>query len=221
MRRTEEGYRARFHRLLADRRPDSGRLAERLVRWAADRAARGHREPLRALHDLYLEVLARTGKKATPSKTLRFVCDGSLGALARWLRALGYEADWSAASRGLSLVGDADRSGSVLLTSDARVFEFGTVRDGVVAALWIPSGLSVDEQLALVAADIGLVRAAPRCMSCGGPLRPVAKADVAGRIPPRTARWKDEYFLCSACDRLFWQGTHWERIERRLTRALE
>ena len=26
--------------------------------------------------------------------------------------------------------------------------------------------------------------------------------------------WKDEYFVCAGCDRLFWRGTHWERIER-------
>jgi hypothetical protein len=51
-------------------------------------------------------------------------------------------------------------------------------------------------------------------MSCGGELRAVAKDEVADRIPPRTARWKDEYFVCSICDRLFWEGTHWQRISR-------
>jgi uncharacterized protein with PIN domain len=49
-------------------------------------------------------------------------------------------------------------------------------------------------------------------MACGGALRRARKEDVRPRIPPRTALWKDEYFLCAACDRLFWQGTHWERI---------
>ena len=64
--------------------------------------------------------------------------------------------------------------------------------------------------------DLDLMVRQPRCMSCGGELRAVPKDQVAGRIPPRTARWKDEYFVCSGCDRLFWQGTHWERIARRL-----
>ena len=41
---------------------------------------------------------------------------------------------------------------------------------------------------------------------------PRTERRVRTRIPPRTALWKDEYFLCAACDRLFWQGTHWERI---------
>jgi uncharacterized protein with PIN domain len=53
-------------------------------------------------------------------------------------------------------------------------------------------------------------------MACGGPLRPVAKDSVAERIPPRTARWKDDYFVCERCGRLFWPGTHWERIAARI-----
>ncbi len=43
-------------------------------------------------------------------------------------------------------------------------------------------------------------------------MAPRAKEAVSARIPQRTARWKDEYFVCGGCDQLFWQGTHWERI---------
>ncbi len=45
------------------------------------------------------------------------------------------------------------------------------------------------------------------------------KDDVRARIPPKTALWKDDYFVCAACDRLFWQGTHWERIAGTLAAA--
>jgi hypothetical protein len=71
----------------------------------------------------------------------------------------------------------------------------------------------------MVLRDLGLPLRAPRCMACGGPLRSVAKDEVRDRIPPRTARWKDDYFACEVCGKLFWQGTHWERIEPRLARA--
>jgi uncharacterized protein len=53
-------------------------------------------------------------------------------------------------------------------------------------------------------------------MRCGSELRSVPKQEVEARIPPRTARWKDEYFVCVGCDRLYWQGTHWQRIAARL-----
>jgi uncharacterized protein with PIN domain len=72
----------------------------------------------------------------------------------------------------------------------------------------------------MVAFDLGLTLREPRCMGCGGVLVKAAKEAVRSRIPPRTALWKDEYFVCAACDRLFWQGTHWERIARTLAEAL-
>ena len=68
----------------------------------------------------------------------------------------------------------------------------------------------------MVMRDLGLERRESRCMACGGALVPKAKEDVFPRIPPRTAKWLDEYFVCAGCDRLFWEGTHWERIVKTL-----
>ena len=51
------------------------------------------------------------------------------------------------------------------------------------------------------------------------PLEGKDKADkeqLKERIPPRTYHWLDEYFLCRQCGKLFWHGTHWERIRARL-----
>jgi hypothetical protein len=75
------------------------------------------------------------------------------------------------------------------------------------------------DQLAMVLRDLALPLRDPRCMACGGTLAAVTKDSVRERIPPRTARWKDDYFVCDGCGQLFWQGTHWERIAARL-RAL-
>ena len=146
----------------------------------------------------------------------RFVCDASLGGLARWLRAAGYEADWLEQGGANDLLGRARESGATLLTTDARLMERTVIRDGAVSAQWIPSDLSRTAQLRMLMRDLSLKVRPPRCMSCGAELRSVPKEHVADRIPPKTAKWKDEYFVCSGCGGLFWQGTHWERIARRL-----
>ena len=57
-------------------------------------------------------------------------------------------------------------------------------------------------------------------MACGGLLRATTKQSVRDRIPPRTALWLDDYFVCAECDQLFWKGTHWQRIRARLRAAL-
>jgi uncharacterized protein len=227
--RIEAGYRHRFRRLLAELR--SGRLergVELLLGRARRRAAREHR-PLRdALAELDEETRRRVRRrqaqsaacsgaasKGTSAKAPRFLCDLSLGGLARWLRAAGYEAR-SAGEAGDALLAAARHSGELLLTTDSRLLERRAVRSGELALLWVPSSLCRLAQLALVLDDLRLPLCEPRCMACGGALRAVEMQAVLERIPPRTARWLGDYWVCSSCDRLLWRGTHWGRIAARL-----
>ncbi|MCS7089147.1 MAG: Mut7-C RNAse domain-containing protein [Verrucomicrobiota bacterium] len=165
----------------------------------------------------YRRYLGRRGEHWPPvgNAPLLF-CDAGLGGLARWLWAAGQEAIWSRAQDDRQLVEQALQAGAVLLTTDTLLLERRVIRTGRLRALWIPPTLEVIEQLALVFTQLELKLATPRCMRCGGRLEQVPKATVADRIPPRTARWLDEYFLCSVCGNLFWQGTHWQQILNRL-----
>ncbi len=153
---------------------------------------------------------------AEPTPAPRFVCDGSLGGLARWLRAAGYEALWREGLTGPALLEEARRAGAVVLTSDHEVFLRRDVREGSPPAHRVSSRVGLFVQLAEVVRAFSLSAREARCMACGGELREAPKESVKERIPPRTARWKDEYFVCRTCDRLFWKGTHWERIAARL-----
>jgi uncharacterized protein with PIN domain len=230
-RRLEAGYREKFRALLAKVRPrrlDFG--VDLLVRRAREMRVREGIPPGPALARVYEATRVRVEKRLalTAACSLsgtplgqepvapRFVCDASLGGLARWLRAAGYEADWLEKGSADALLRKA-RAGATLLTTDSRMMERTAVRNGSVQAQWLPSDLSRVAQLGMVMRDLGLKLRAPRCMSCGGELRAVPKDEVRDRIPPRTARWKDEYFACAGCGQLFWQGTHWERIARRLS----
>ncbi len=159
---------------------------------------------------------AARGRLAAP---LSFVADGSLGGLARWIRGAGYATHWRAGARALTLVAEAFEAGAVLLTTDSLALDFGLIRGGALVTLWLPSSLSRAEQLRLVFEDLGLRPGAARCMRCGGALGPVAKEAVRARIPPRTALWKDDYFVCRLCDHLYWEGTHWLRIAAALSGA--
>ena len=150
----------------------------------------------------------------------RFLCDPSLGGLARWLRAAGYEARLAPGVPGHRLPDEALRRGLVLLTSEAEVLDRRIVADGSLVVVWVPSALTMGEQLHLAAVELGLTLREPRCMACGGGLVPTAKEAVRPRIPPRTALWQDEYFVCGECDHLFWRGTHWERIAATLRRTV-
>jgi len=147
-----------------------------------------------------------------------FICDAGLGGLARWLRAAGYEAHWTEGITDDDLIKEATRLSCVLLTTDSIMMQRRVLRDGIVPSVWVSPSLKAREQLTHVLMELKLPIREPRCMACGGELLAVEKESVADRIPPRTLLWLDEYFQCVKCGKLFWHGTHWEKIQKQLSR---
>jgi uncharacterized protein with PIN domain len=153
---------------------------------------------------------------ATMARPPRFLCDAGLGGLARWLRASGYEAVWIPDIDDDDLLVEGVRLDAIILTTDSMLMERRVLRDGMIPAVWVPPTLTMLEQLALVFQELELEVRESRCMACGGELREVEKEIVRERIPPRTLKWLDEFYECTQCGKLFWHGTHWQKITSRL-----
>ncbi|MDE3086817.1 MAG: hypothetical protein KGJ77_08625 [Acidobacteriota bacterium] len=51
-----------------------------------------------------------------------------------------------------------------------------------------------------------------RCLECNGVLEDVAKAEVEGRLPPRTRQDFEEFRRCPGCGRVYWKGSHYDRL---------
>jgi uncharacterized protein with PIN domain len=229
-RRLAEGHRWRIERLLRplDPRDLSGTVQRRLDRAFATASRDG-----KAVGAVLAEQLGATRRRLRRFARRRdraslsareppvFACDVSLAGLARWLRAAGYEAHVMHAADPAQSLAEAASRAFTLLTTDSRAVALRLARAPGAPLLWIPSDRTRLEQLEDVLAELNLPLREPRCMDCSGALEGVAKDAVLERIPPRTALWKDEYFLCSWCGKLYWRGTHWERIEARLRTLTE
>jgi len=152
---------------------------------------------------------------------VKFLCDAMLGGLAKWLRAAGYDTYYARQGTDISdrsLTRKALEEGRVLLTSDGGFLDRKPVRDGSVGFLYVPH-LPLEKQFRLVVDRFGLVRRESRCMECNGELDVAPPGAVAGRVPPGVIRDHDEFFRCLGCGRVFWHGSHWERIGDRLGRV--
>jgi uncharacterized protein with PIN domain len=160
---------------------------------------------------------AAVRRRSAPDRKMtcevRFACDAMLGRLARWLRAAGYDASWRADIDDWALIRQARAEGRVLLSSDSGIFRIGLIRDGELAAVHIPPGLRVAEQLAVVQQRLALPRRSPRCMACGGLLTAAPREQVRGQVPPRSYAWCSRFFRCQGCGRVLWAGSHWQHLD--------
>jgi uncharacterized protein len=218
MSRTERAFDRRFRELLAI---FGARDREKGVRWLFDRAARRLRQSGGSLAHALAEEnvrLAELAQKFRPQKheCSRVICDAGLGGLARWLRASGFEAYWFQDITDPELVTRADELGACIITTDSFLLDRRAITQDRVRALWVPPTLTILEQLRLVKSELRLPESDSRCMRCGGELRAVDKYSVQERIPPKTFAWVNDYFECARCGQLFWEGTHWQNVTRRL-----
>jgi uncharacterized protein with PIN domain len=155
-----------------------------------------------------------TGNRIAPP---RFVLDAHLGGLAAYLRMLGFDTLW------FNDVGDEElarislREERILLSRDRPLLG----RRDIGAAYRVQAERS-KEQLAEVTRHFGLTGwMAPftRCMKCNTALRSVGKAQVRDRLLSDTARIFDEFYECPGCLRVYWKGSHYDRM-RRMVEAL-
>ncbi len=148
------------------------------------------------------------------------LCDAMLGGLARWLRAAGYDAEFTYGIDDARLIQRARRTGAALLSSDGRLFERNVIKRGQVRALFVPRELGKLQQLRFVLEKLALpVRAMPRCMACGGELTEVDRSTIRGEVPAKAFAACRQFWRCGRCGKLLWRGTHWRRITAALERA--
>ena len=153
----------------------------------------------------------------------RFLCDSMLGGLTRRLWLAGYDASFAGPIDDGALVARALATGEFLLSSDAPLFERRSVRDRAVRSLFVPSAPPV-AQAEHVLRSLELPLLEPRCLACGGVVVDIDKQAVEDRVPAESFATFDEFYVCDRCDRVFWQGSHWDSIaatHRALRRALE
>jgi uncharacterized protein with PIN domain len=56
-------------------------------------------------------------------------------------------------------------------------------------------------------------------MRCNALLEPVSKEEVRKGLPPRAAALYDEFHRCPGCGRVYWPGSHYDRMRRLVASA--
>ncbi|AGC41738.1 hypothetical protein MYSTI_00380 [Myxococcus stipitatus DSM 14675] len=141
----------------------------------------------------------------------RFVLDVGLGRLSGFLRMLGFDTLWRNDYRDDELARVSSSEARILLTRDIGVLKRGEVRLG-----YFPRATDPAEQLVEVVRRYGLgARMSPfsRCIACNAPLSPAAPHEVVGRVPEGVAERHTRFQQCPDCRRVFWAGTHQERMQ--------
>ena len=173
--------------------------------------------------DATLDDLLRGGEVVeawpprAPLDDPRFVADGHLNKLARHLRMAGFDTlcglDWDDDR----IVATALAEGRTILTRDK-----GMLRRSEVERGYFIRNVESEAQLAEATAAFGLAgrfRPFTRCRECNTVLENATPAESDARVPPRIRALYDRFKACPGCGRLYWEGSHYDRMRALIARV--
>jgi len=153
---------------------------------------------------------------------VKFLADGMLGKLTRWLRMLGQDVKYSNKLDDDELAAVAKKERRILLTKDLELYQRATAKG--INAFYV-AGETEAARLAELAKrfSISLVidLKNSRCPKCNTKLRVAPKEKLAGKVEKNTFAHYNDFWKCPRCGQVYWQGAHWERIRATLKAAEE
>jgi uncharacterized protein with PIN domain len=153
---------------------------------------------------------------------MKFVADGMLGRLVRWIRILGYDTVYLVHTDDEIVMRTAAAEERILLTMDTELYRKSVLRK--IDAHLIKSFDHLEQLVDLaVRFDLRLEvnPIASRCPICNSSLQETTRHEVEGKIPHSSIVLSKDFWRCVGCGKLYWQGSHWKNIRAQLTRARE
>jgi hypothetical protein len=151
---------------------------------------------------------------------LKFVVDGMLGKLARWLKMMGHDVEYSNSMDDSQLLAIAKKEHRILLTRDFQLYQHAVAQE---AEAFYVQGQTEEERLAELATRFGISleidMATSRCPKCNTAVKHIPKEKVASRVEKNTFEHYTEFWQCPNCGQVYWQGAHWTKIRETLKTA--
>ena len=145
---------------------------------------------------------------------MKFVVDNMLGKLAHFLRILGYDTIYPpqrASDNRLQL----DLPDRILLTRNTRYKR----QHPNHKVIFIPTE-NIQQQLTFLINELPIEikseKLFSRCLDCNVPVTPIPKSEAHDKVPEKSYNFYTDFSRCPNCDKIYWRGTHTERILRML-----
>jgi uncharacterized protein with PIN domain len=145
-----------------------------------------------------------------PLRVIRFIADAHLGALAQLLRLAGFDTLYDNHYPDPDIERLAAAEHRVVLTRDRELLKRRTITHGCYV-----HALKPEAQLREIVERLDLARSAQPfrlCLACNAPLRRIGPQEAAGRVPAGVFARHTRFVTCDCCARVFWEGSHWQRM---------
>lgn len=147
-----------------------------------------------------------------PLQQAQFVLDIHLGRLAAYLRMLGFDTLYRNDYDDPTLANISVDEQRVLLTCDIGLLKRKQITHGYFVRSRQPR-----QQLLEILNRFDLFKQQhpfSRCMHCNGEISAVDKETIATLLKPETMSYYNEFWQCAQCKKVYWKGSHYQRMQK-------
>lgn len=151
----------------------------------------------------------------TNSKPI-FLVDAMLGNIAKKLRLLGYDSEYSSNSEDEDLIIKAKNENRILITKDLPLSERATKQKIFVIRLKNDKEIEQIAQIFknLEVSSVSVTGNNTRCAECNGKLEIIEKKNVMNKVSEGVFEKINNFWECSNCNKIYWEGTHIQRLQK-------
>jgi uncharacterized protein with PIN domain len=149
---------------------------------------------------------------------VKFIADNNVGKLARWLRLIGYDTLLFKQKDDGQMIKMALSENRVILTKDTQFMKRRLVTNGTLKTIHIKQDdpkLQVQEVVKTLDLNYHF-KPFSLCLECNQVLIARGKEEVKSSIPAHVFETQTQYTECPACHRIYWPGTHWQAMVKKL-----
>ncbi len=142
----------------------------------------------------------------------RFVLDVHLGKLSNYLRLLGFDTWYRSNCDDQELARISDSEQRILLTRDRGLLK----RSIVTYGYWVRAIQPIQQTQEILRrfALKSKIQPFSRCLQCNGEIVSVELEKASERLPPKTRQYYNEFYLCQKCQKIYWKGSHYPRLQQ-------
>lgn len=155
-----------------------------------------------------ISPVAKIRKK--PLRTTRFILDAHLGKLAKYLRMLGFDSLYKNDFEDAFIIAIAASQNRIILTRDKALLSDKKVSHG-----YFVRAINTKAQLSEIMNKFDLysqVSPFSRCINCNQLLKRISADAARPHIKNDTARIFKLFYQCSGCHKIYWKGSHYQRM---------
>lgn len=150
---------------------------------------------------------------------MRFAVDSMLGRLARWLRLSGYDVVYYRGLQDDEILEHAFKERRLLLSRDSALCR--QAGKAGIKYLYVRGGDFID-QMRQVMTELNIkfydTPIYSRCPKCNGEIIRAGEESI-GRVPEMVRSRISEFWECSECGQVYWEGSHWKNIRKVIRRV--